>query len=281
MSDYAQQSAQSTGHAIVTGGSSGIGLEIAKLLAAQNASVSILARDQDRLNAAKNEIENACGPTAEVACYSVDVRDADACLNGVNQCVERFGPPTWAVSSAGIVEPGDILNLPVEIYEQLMSTNYFGSLYFAHAIAPIMRNSGGGRMVFIASGAALLGLHGYSAYAASKFAVRGLAESLRIELKPVGISVTLAYPPDTQTPQFVEEAPKRSEATNRIVGKGGQRQPADIAALIVDAAQRRRFSVAPGFVLGALNPLHSILAPVARRYQDRVVASTNRSKPKS
>ncbi len=280
MNDRAQPSAQSSGHAIITGGSSGIGLEIAKQLAGKGFSVSILARDRDRLAVAKSIIEKSCAQGAAVACHSVDVRDSAACLNGVEQCVKQFGVPNWAVSSAGIVEPGDILGLPVEIYEQLMSTNYFGSLYFAHAIAPIMRDAGGGRLVFIASGAALIGLHGYSAYAASKFAVRGLAESLRIELKPAGISVTLAYPPDTETPQFAEEAPKRSEATNKIVGKGGQRKPADIATLIVEAAQRKRFSVAPGFVLGALNPLHSILAPVARSYQDRVVADTNRSKSK-
>ena len=265
------------GHAIITGGSSGIGLALAKILAADGASISLLARDEARLVAAKHEIEAGNPGTSEIRIDAVDVCDAVACRHAVQRSVDQLGPPGWAIASAGIVEPGDLFSLSVEAYERQMQTNFFGSLYLSHAVAPIMKRSGGGRLVLIASGASLVGIFGYSAYASSKFAVRGLAEALRIELRPAGISVTVAYPPDTDTPQFADEAPKRSRATNRIVAGGKVWRPDDVAALVVRAARRGRFAVTPGRRLSLLNRWHSLLASPIRAYQDGVVSGLDRS----
>ena len=203
--------AHSTSHAIVTGGSSGIGLAIAKCLIAQGVSVSLLARGVERLEAAKLEVDRLATGSARVEVFVCDVRNAVACREAVNAAVAVLGPPEWAISSAGIVRPGSFLKQGLEDHEAQLQTNYLGSLYFANAVCSHMTSGKKGKLVFIASGAAFVGLYGYSIYAPSKFAVRGLAECLRVELKGHGISVTLACPGDTNTPQLAAELPAHSK----------------------------------------------------------------------
>src|SRR5262245_1258901 len=96
-----------------------------------------------------------------------------------------------------------------------MRTNYFGSLNFAHAVVPSMIENGGGPLVFVSSAAAICGIYGYSSYGASKFAVRRLAETLRVELRRDGIAVTLVYAPDTDTPQLAGERADRASGRQR------------------------------------------------------------------
>ena len=132
----------------------------------------------------------------------------------------------------------------------------------------------GARLVFVGSGAAFFGIYGYAAYAPSKFALRGLAEVLRVELAPRGIAVTLAYPPDTDTPQLAAEARTKPEATKRITADGGLWQPEAVARAILRGADRGRFAVAPGVQMTALLWLHSLLAPVLRWWQGRIVRRT-------
>ena len=94
---------------------------------------------------------------------------------------------------------------------------------------------------FVASGAALVGIYGYSGYAPSKFAVRGLAEVLRVELREYGISVTLALPPDTNTPQLEFETKLRPTPTKEIAGVAGVWDPDKVALAIVTGARKGRF----------------------------------------
>jgi 3-dehydrosphinganine reductase len=84
-----------------------------------------------------------------------------------------------------------------------------------------MRAHRGGRIVLIASGRALIGLYGFSPYAPSKFAVRGLAEALRSEFVPESIAVSVVYPPDTDPPGYGEELRHRSEISDRVVATEG------------------------------------------------------------
>jgi 3-dehydrosphinganine reductase len=175
------------------------------------------------------------------------------------------------------VEPGTIGDIGLDHHERLMAVNYFGSLHFARAVIPAMRdNQIKGRLVFVASGAALFGIYGYAAYAPSKFAVRGLAEVLRVELFPDGISVTIAYPPDTVTPQLAYEKPRRSPETSRIVGAGGEWSADSVAKAIVRQADKRAFVATVGWKLAAVNRWHSTLGPLLMKYQDRIVASSRK-----
>jgi 3-dehydrosphinganine reductase len=257
-------------HAIISGGSSGIGLALARRLAAAGWNLTILARDLDRLAAARAALATS---GTEVMAEAVDVTDRDAVERAVGAAVARLGPPKLLVASAGMVVPGRFDELPLAAYRETMEVNYFGSLHLVRAALPAMRAQGGGRIVMISSGAALLGIYGYTAYAPSKFAVRGLAETLRSELAPDGIAVSVVYPPDTDTPQFREELRVRPEPTSRVVGTARVLSPDEVALAILRGVRRGRFAIAPGLAMTALAMLHSLVGPVLHRFWfDRLIA---------
>ena len=86
-----------------------------------------------------------------------------------------------------------------------MRTNYLGGVFCSKAVIETMKNRRFGRIVFVSSQAGQIGIYGYTAYSPTKFALRGLAESLQMEVKPYNIFVTVCFPPDTDTPGLQEE----------------------------------------------------------------------------
>jgi 3-dehydrosphinganine reductase len=196
--------------AVVSGGSSGIGLACAHSLLARGYQVVLLARDMGRLQSARAEL----GPdfAACVELIPTDVDDASSCQAAIEAVTHRYGRIDWLITSAGIVEPGMFLDLDLAAHRAQMETNYFGTLHLIQAVVPVMRSTGG-RITLVSSGAAFLGIIGYSAYAPSKFAVRALAEILRLELEPEGITVSIAFPPDSRHPG--QAAKRRSSGIHR------------------------------------------------------------------
>ncbi len=256
--------------AVISGGSSGIGLACARWLASRDIPVLLLARDETRLRSASAGLKRAF-PRADVRTLALDVTDEEACNALARDMRAGAEFPAWLVTSAGQARPGRFLDLTSAQHRQQMEVNYFGTLNLVRAFTPLMTARGGGRIAMVSSGAALMGVTGYSAYGASKFAVRGLAEVLRIELASHGISVTIAYPPDTDTPQLEEEALNRPPETQAVAAGGGLATPDQVAHDIMSAAQAGRFAVSTGARLTALISLHSILAPFLRRRQSALV----------
>ncbi|MBV9549612.1 MAG: SDR family oxidoreductase [Alphaproteobacteria bacterium] len=257
-------------HALISGGSSGIGLALARQLAREDWNLTLLAREGEKLRRGKAVLETL---GARVHAVCADVRDAGAVAAAVNAAVAELGPPRLAVASAGIVIPGLFASLPLEAFEETMATNYYGALHLVRAVLPAMQVQRTGQIVLISSGAGLVGLYGYSAYAPSKFALRGLAEALRGELKPEGINVSIVYPPDTDTPQLVEEIKTRPEATSQIAGGARVRSADAVAMAILKGIHKRRFTIAPGWEMGMLAALHSLIGPLLQRFSfDPVIA---------
>ena len=125
----------------------------------------------------------------------------------------------------------------------------------------------------VSSGAGLIGLFGYTAYAPSKFAVRGLAESLRGELARDGIGVSIVYPPDTDTPQLIEENRHKPPETRRITAQARTWSPEDVAWVILEGVRRNRFVITPGWEMWALCRLHSLIGSLLHRRFDRLAAN--------
>lgn len=261
---------------MITGGSSGIGLATARLLASQGASISLIARGAERLEEAATELR-AGGAVVRTA--AVDVSDQAALTAAIAGFVASGGPCDILITAAGLARPGHFLELPDEVFRTMMEVDYFGTLHAIRAVAPGMVERGNGSIVAISSATAVLGFFGYTAYAPAKFAVRGLMEALRSELKPTGVHVGCVFPPDVNTPQLAEENLYKPNETAAISGAIKPITADKVAADILRAIERRRFAVYPDPGIAVLAGLGPLLAPVVRRFTDRRVRRSRRGGP--
>ena len=227
--------------ALVTGGSSGIGLGLAGALHGRGLNLVILGRDTSRLNQAAAQLGNQ-----RVETLALDVTDRPAVMAAMAALLARLGAPLWVVTSAGMAKPGRFLDQALVDHDAQWAANYLGTLNIVHALAPAMARAGQGRVVLISSAAALGGFYGYGAYAPSKWAVRGLGEVLALELGAHGIQVTTAFPPDTQTPQLEAERLTRPALTARFAAGNPVLRVDAVVRAILRAADRGRPQVAPG-----------------------------------
>ncbi|NEC91428.1 SDR family oxidoreductase [Streptomyces sp. SID12501] len=261
-------------HVIVTGGSSGIGLATARLLAERGARISLIARGRERLEAAANELS--------AAARTADVADQTALTRAIRELEEEQGQPCdILVTSAGLARPGHFLELADEVFREMIEVDYFGTLYALRAVVPGMVERGRGSVVAVSSAAGLIGIFGYSAYGPAKFAVRGLMESVRAELAPCGVHVGVVFPPDVDTPQLAEEN-RWKPAENRAVGGTIKPLTAEkVAAAIVAGIDRRRFVICPDTGTRALARFGSVLLPLLNREFDRRVRAVGKAKKRA
>jgi short-subunit dehydrogenase len=179
---------------IVTGSSDGIGAEVARQLAGRHgAAVALVlaARNEDRLHEVAAQCA-ACGALTLVV--PTDVSVEAQCRRLIATTVEKFGRIDALINNAG--RSAHALLEEVEDlawYEELMRINFWGAAWCTHAALPYLKASKG-NIVAVSSLAGLIGVPGRTAYSATKFAMGGFFEALRIELKPSGVSVTTAYP---------------------------------------------------------------------------------------
>ncbi len=256
-------------HAIVTGGSHGIGYQVARILARQGYTLSLLARRPDDLVTACEALARETGASAGFeAC---DVADPHALAAALKRLNERRGPCHTLVTAAGMVIPGKFDGLPGLAFRRQMEVNFFGTLHAVQAVYPAMAARGEGRIAMVASAAALIGVYGYTAYAASKFAVRGFAEALRGEAAARGVSVSIAYPGDTDTAQLAAERIRRPAATSAITGNANVASPEAVAKAIVRGMDRGTFAIYPNTATTALGWTASLISPVLNAKFDRTV----------
>jgi len=248
-------------HILITGGSKGIGKEVAKEFIRKGANVTIMARNKRQLSEAREEISQAFNASAypyaslpypykrpRIIDISVDVTsDSETVSRSVAQAVQILGPVYILVNCVGFALPKTFDELTIDEQTELMEYNYYGSTKVTKAVLPGMKNSNEGHIVFVASQGSLLGLYGFSAYCASKFAIRGFAESLAMELSPFNIKVTVNCPPDTDTPGFAIENKNKPEETRKISSKSGLFQPQDIARKLISDTLQGRFLSTSGY----------------------------------
>lgn len=223
----------------MTGGSSGIGKCVAILAAEKGANITIIARNVQNLEKAKDEILQACEnkDRQKVEYLSLDITaDYKAVEKALADLENVMGPIYMLVNCAGFALASKIEDTSIETLDAMMRTNFLGTYYCIKAVTPRMKTSKEGIIVLVSSQAGLLGIFGYTAYCSTKFALRGLAESLVMELKPHGISVTLSLPPDTDTPGYAIEELSKPIETKAIEQMAKLNQPEDIAEKILTDA---------------------------------------------
>ena len=256
-------------HAVVTGGSSGIGRALVARLVDRGSFASILALDDADLERVADDHADSAGT---VGTYAVDVGDEDQVRSAVADATALDGPCDLLFTSAGIVRPGHFLELPDGESEREMRVNYFGTPYAIRAVAPSMIERRSGRIVAISSAAGLLGVFGYSAYGSMNYAVRGLCGVLRTELKPHGVYVGCVFPTDVDTPQFAGEQPFLPDETKAISGTVTPVSAEKVAAAILRGVDRRRANIFTDPTTAALDRLVRMAPGFTQRWLDSKVA---------
>jgi NAD(P)-dependent dehydrogenase (short-subunit alcohol dehydrogenase family) len=176
---------------LVTGGSRGLGLEVARAFARRGAQVMIAARDRHELVAARSLLAD---DGVEVQIAVADVTDAVGARHLIREVYDRFGRLDVLANVAGIIQVGPYDSLVPADYARAMSTHFGGPLALIREAVPRMRKDGGGRIVNVASIGGLVAVPHLLAYCASKFALVGLSRGLRSELAADGIVVTTVCP---------------------------------------------------------------------------------------
>ena len=177
---------------VLTGGSRGLGLVMARQLVDEGARVVLLARDLDELERAREELD-ARG-RGEVMTIRCDVRRRADVRAAVDMVLDKYRAIDVLINNAGIIQVGPLEHMDHEDFENAMATHFWGPLHLILEIAPVMRHRRFGRIVNIASIGGKMAVPHLAPYSASKFALVGLSDAVRAELDPYGIRVTTVAP---------------------------------------------------------------------------------------
>jgi NAD(P)-dependent dehydrogenase (short-subunit alcohol dehydrogenase family) len=178
--------------ALVTGGSRGLGLLIAREMALAGARLAIVARDPEELDLARRELTAVGGQ--RVLALPCDVREREEAAWAVEATIERFGRLDVLVNNAGVIQVGPLEHMALEDFEEALRIHFWGPLYFIRAALPHLKRTGEARIVNISSIGGKIALPHLLPYSASKFALCGLSSGLRVELAKEGVYVTTVCP---------------------------------------------------------------------------------------
>lgn len=251
---------------VITGGSSGLGLELACRTAPLGAAVVLVARREGPLADAAAEVRKRA-PGASVETVAADVSDQAATVEAFRRIAGKHGRIDVVVHSAGILREGAFESFDAAVFREVMDINFQGAVHVARAALPLLQASQG-CLVNIASAGGLTAAYGYAAYCASKYALVGFSEVLRFEQAPKGVRVQLVCPPEFDSP-MVDAIDANRSPENRAHVLSIPKQTLDVIATETLAGiERGAFLIVPGRATRLAVAAARWLPGVGRRFGD-------------
>jgi len=290
-------------HVLITGGSAGLGKSIAVKFAQMGAHVTILARNQSKLDDTMKAMEKVKVASSQLfLSISCDVTKWSEVDKAVKKAVAELGVPDYLIANAGQSFPGYFAEIPVETMEKEMAINYFGVLYLIKAALPsIIERNKGGHLVIVSSAAALTPFVGYTNYAATKSAARALGDGLKNELLLYNMDVSVYLPTNIDTEGLATENLTKPIETKDIEGSNSKTFSPDICAqILIDGLSKGQYYITNEFLTELaraighgvgprnsfffdlfLSPLGTFLAPLFRSSFDSTVLSSKKRQKKN
>jgi short-subunit dehydrogenase len=241
---------------VITGASSGIGRETARMYAKKGARLVLASRSQEALETVAKECRELGGQALVV---TTDVASEGEVRALAATAVLEFGHIDVWVGNAGVFAYGAFEHLPADVFRQVVETNLMGQVHGARAVLPYFRRQGSGTLVMVGSLYSRVGSPVISPYVTSKWGLAGFAECLRQELRGSGIRVRMVMPGTIDTPIYQHAA---NVTTRHIRPLPPATSPKRVARAIVKAPQRRRYATYVGRLQKQSLPVHD-LAPAA------------------
>jgi 3-dehydrosphinganine reductase len=245
--------------------------------------VSIIARRQGPLDETLSALETLRQDSEQRLCAaSADIANWDQAQETMASLTSDGYSPDYLLNVAGYCHPGYFEKLPIQVFRDTMDVDFFGTLYSTKAVIPQMMERKTGHIVNCSSVAGFYAIFGFSPYCAAKFAVTGFTESLRQEMRPYGIRVSVVFPPTTETPGLVRENQFKPFETQCIEGQIKPQTADWVAQAIVRGIERRRRYILPGldtrifFLLAHLPP--ALTGVFQWFFIDRVISKARRSR---
>jgi NAD(P)-dependent dehydrogenase (short-subunit alcohol dehydrogenase family) len=249
---------------VITGATSGIGRATALACAERGAAVVLSGRREAALNDLVRKSEDIGG---RAIAFPADVNDPDAMEQLAESAVNHFGRIDVWFNNAAVTVAGRFDEIPPDVYRQVIETNLFGTINGCRAVLPYLREQGSGTLINHSSVVGTFGASMFSAYSASKFAIRGFTQTLRQELRGTGIDVRLVLPAAIDTPIYNQAA----NFSGFEIKPVDPVYPAELAAsTVVSLIERPR----PEAIVGNAGVLGSLVRTIAPySISDRIIGN--------
>jgi len=225
---------------IITGASSGIGRATALALGRQGAKLVLVARRENLLHEIESEVRSR---GTEALSMRLDLREEEQVRKMIHMTRERFSRIDVLINNAGFGFYGSVENTPADVVREIFDLNFIAPLLACQLVIPIMRAQGGGQIIAVSSVAGKRGLPLSGIYCATKFALNGLSESLRVELRDSGIDVSIINPAATYT-EFGESV-RHGDVTAKFRPMGHIQSAEEVAAAIIRCIKQPKLEVYP------------------------------------
>ncbi|KAM3582308.1 3-dehydrosphinganine reductase [Umbelopsis sp. WA50703] len=261
---------------LVTGGSTGLGKALATSLVASGADVVIVARRQSELSAAVKEMETKKKNASQiVAAISADVTSKTDIVRIFDETRSKMNrDPDYVFACAGASFPKMFVDHDMEDFEFLVNLNYLGQTYIAHQATKRMIESNikDGKIVFVSSILGLMSFAGWSTYSPTKYAVRGLADTLRNELQRYNINIHIFYPGTIFTPGFETENQTKPQITRDIEGNNAGQTPEECARSLIKGLEAGQYAITTDFLTELLRTVGRGVSPTNGFFSDWIMS---------